>query len=438
MKRFAEFVIKNRLLVLIVLLIITLFFGYQFKNLKVRTSFDDLLPQTHPYIKMHNKYRKIFGGANFLVTMVSVKEGDIFNLKTLGKVKYITEALEYAPGIDRFKIVSIASKKMKNPIYTVDGLIAKNLMYPYLPKDEREISQLKYNIFSNESIYGSYVSFDKKKTLIFADFFEEEIDYRLVYHALEKIRKEVEDQNTTVSMVGHPMHLGVVADMVTEMNYIMLSTLVVLAILLFVVFRSSWATLIIPLSGIVSGIWGVGFMVLLGFNIDPLVFVVPFLISLMAFRHSLQLYNRYYEEFERTNDRMEPVRIIIEKMFRPGVGSIVTDAFGIAIIGITPIPVLQKIAVGGAFWSIITVVIGLIMTPILLSYIPISKGFMRHMEKDRLKDKERRGFANHFGDWLGPWIVRRGKYIISGVTVILVVFSIYWSNKLIVGDAQVG
>ncbi len=65
-----------------------------------------------------------------------------------------------------------------------------------------------------------------------------------------------------------------------------------------------------------------------------LVFVIPFLIALMAFRHSHQLYNRYYEEYIKHKDGLAGCRTIIENMFLPGLTSVVTDAFGIAIIGI--------------------------------------------------------------------------------------------------------
>ena len=97
MKGFAEFIIRRRLPVLLFLILITLFFGYQIKGLRVSTDFDDLLPQNHSYVKMHNKFREVFGGANFLVIMLSVKEGDFFNRETLKKLKYITEELEGIP-----------------------------------------------------------------------------------------------------------------------------------------------------------------------------------------------------------------------------------------------------------------------------------------------------------------------------------------------------
>jgi len=438
-KKLADFIIKRRLLVLMMIAGITVFFAYKMRTLTLSTNFNELLPQTHEYIKVHNDFRKTFGGANFLVIMVSVKDGDIFNKDTLGKIRSITNELESIPGIDRYKIISIASRKLKNPKITSWGIEATSLMWPEVPKTDPEMQKLKEAIYSNEVYYGSYVSLDSKKSLIYADFFEEEaLDYAGITKELDRLRSKTEDANTTVSIVGHPMHLGVVASMIDTMNYIMGATLVIIPLLLFLAYRSFWAVLIVPLAAVVSGIWGLGFMAIMGYNLDPLVFVLPFLISLMAFRHSHQLYNRYYEEYIKTRDALAGVRVIIEQMFLPGLTSIITDAFGIAIIAITPVPVLQHIAVAGAFWSIITVIVGLILTPVLLTYVPVSPKLLKHIEHLRLQDEQRKGWENKFADWLAPWLVGKGRYIVIVVSVLITAFSYYWAEQLIVGDAEVG
>ncbi len=439
MKKLADFVITRRLLVLIIITAITVYFGYQCRYLTVGTNFNELLPQTHPYVKIHNEFREVFGGANFLVIMVSVKDGTIFNRETLEKIRYLTNELEGLPGIDRYKIVSIASRKLKNTQITSWGLEAVALMYPEVPKDDKGMAALRNAIYSNEAYYGFYVSLDSKKSLIFADFFEGELNYTAVYQQLEAMRKKTEDGNTTVSIVGHPMHLGVVASMINLVNMIMLGTAIVIPILLFFAYRSIWATIMVPLAGVVSGIWGLGFMGIMRYNLDPLIFVMPFLISLMAFRHSHQLYNRYYEEYAKTKDNLAGIRVIIENMFMAGLTSIITDAFGIAIVALAPIPVLKNMAIAGAFWSIITVIVGLILTPVLLSYVPISSKFVEQMERERIADERREGFANRFADWLGPWLIsKKGLYTVSIVILIILGFSYYWSEKLIIGDAQVG
>jgi predicted RND superfamily exporter protein len=438
MKSFAEFTITYRKPILFIIIVITIFFACQLKKLKVRTDFSELFPQNHPYIKINNEFRKMFGGANFLVIMVSAKEGDIFNVKTLKKVKYITESLETLPGIDRYKIVSIASMKLKIIRYTSWGMNVEPLMWPTVPATEDGLKKLKKDIFSSQ-FYGSYVSLDTKSTLIFADFFTDKPEYKQIYTMLEKIRGEVEDDNTTVSIAGLPMHLGVVRSLVQKVNYIMVGTALVIPILLFLAYRSFWGMLLVPSAGVISGIWGLGFMSIMDYNLDPLILAMPFLIALMAFRHSHQLYNRFYEEYLRYGNKLRGAQTVVEQMFLPGLTSVMTDAFGIAIVAIVPIPLLRNIAVACAFWSIITVFIGLILTPILLTYTPLSSRFISHMERERVKEEGRKGFANQFADWLGPWLIaRRGRYTVMVVVLIILGFSYYWSERLIVGDAQVG
>ena len=439
MKHFSNLVIRYRALVVAVILAATLFWAFQIAKLTIKTDFGALLPQTHPYIKIHKEFSKNFGGANNLVMLLEVKEGDIFNRTTLGKVKFLSKELKKVPGIDRFKITSLAESKMMDFKVTSFGFESVPLMWPDIPKTEEEMNRLKNAILASPLYYGGFVSRDLKKTLILADFYEEELDYGQIYQKINKLRAEVEDSGHVLSIVGYPMEIGTVGSMINMVNCILIGTVLIIPILLFLAYRSFWAMILVPSTGIISGIWGLGFMGMMGFNLDPLIFVVPFLIALMAFRHSHQLYNRFYEEYTAHGDRVKGAQTVIEQMFLPGLTSVVTDAFGIAIVAIVPIPLLQNVAVACAFWSIITVFIGLILTPILLTYVPISSGFLAQIKKERLDDLERKGMANRFADWLGQWLIKkRGRTTVMVVVVVILGFSWYWSEQLIVGDAQVG
>ncbi len=439
MKRFAQYILKLRLLIVTLFTAVTVFLAYQmFSGLTVGTNFAELLPQSHDYVKLHKEFRDKFGGANFLVIMVKVKDGTIFNKETLKKIKFITLDLERVPGIDRYKIVSIASLKLKVTEVSTFGFKSEPLMYPDVPQTEAEMQALKNNIYSSEALYGKYVSHDCKKAMIYADFFEERMDYNVVYKYLVDLRAQIEDENTSLHIIGHPMHLGTVASMTNTMNYVMAGTLLLIGLLIYLSYRSLFGMVIIVGSGAVSLVWGLGFMAIMGYNLDPLIFVMPFLIALMAFRHSHQLYNRFYEEYLQHQDRRKAAETIIERMFLPGFTSVITDAFGIAIIAITPIPLLKNIAMACAFSSIVTVLVGLILTPVLLTYVPASSRFLAHITKEKKKDELRRGLANRFADWLGPWLIGRGQKRIGIVVILVLIFSFYWSEQMIIGDAEVG
>ena len=83
-------------------------------------------------------------------------------------------------------------------------------MHPEIPKTEEEIEELKWRIYGNNMVYGPLVSYDTKKALISADFFDDEIEYSVVFNKLYELRREVEDENTIVSIAGTPMHYGYV------------------------------------------------------------------------------------------------------------------------------------------------------------------------------------------------------------------------------------
>ena len=56
--------------------VMTAFFGYHALQLRLVSRFDELLPATHPFIQVHRKFAKTFGGANTVLIMLRVRQGD--------------------------------------------------------------------------------------------------------------------------------------------------------------------------------------------------------------------------------------------------------------------------------------------------------------------------------------------------------------------------
>jgi predicted RND superfamily exporter protein len=437
MKRFAELVIRRRLLILIMTILITLFFAYQLLHLKIYTSFEDLLPQNHPYLKLHNKFRKLFGGANQVLITLQVKEGDIFNYKTLKKIKYITEKLEEIPAIDVYKIRSLASRSAKEIVRGPGSMTVNTVMYPEIPKTEEEIEGLKWRIYGNDMVYGPLVSYDTKKALISADFFDDEVDYPVVFNKLQELRREVEDENTILSIAGTPMHYGYVWYHSKDVAKILAITVLTIIVLLYLYFRSIQGVVVPFVSGVVSGIWGLGIMSLLGYNLDPLILVFPFLIALMTARHAMQKLARYTEEYLRAGDGKTASQNVVEAMFMAGVTGIVTDTFGIALVAIAAIPLLQRTAITCVLWTLPTLFIALIFTPVLLSFVPVSKKLKVRFETEN-GGEGKLGPLDKMLGFLGRWIVARGKWYIAFVSLVLVIFGAYYSEQITVGSVMPG
>ncbi len=263
MERFADFVFARRPAILIVILLITLFFLLQLVNplgffdssqkilkLKVDTNFSDLLPQRHPFVKVHNMIKNTFGGANQVLIMVQVRKGDIFNQVTLGKVKAISERLEKFPAVDKYKIRSIAMNKMKYFKFKQGTIDISPLMFPNIPQNQHEMEDLKKKIYS--------------------EIFEEElgeIGYDAVFKDFMKLQGEMEDENHIINIAGEPVHLGYIRDLSRNVLVVLGGTTIAIMLLLFLYYRSKRGMFIPIMAATLSGIWGLGFMAMIGYNL---------------------------------------------------------------------------------------------------------------------------------------------------------------------------
>ena len=138
------------------------------------TSFGDLLPQSHPFVKIHNKYSGTFGGANNIKIMVEVKDGTIF---TAGDPRTrsgkMTEELDKVYGVNHNQIDSIAHR-------TVRYLQGRRRRHHARPaghdrrcrRPQEEAADIRRIVHNSENIYGLLVSLDDKAALIRANFIE--------------------------------------------------------------------------------------------------------------------------------------------------------------------------------------------------------------------------------------------------------------------------
>ena len=109
---FCSFVLRQRWLVLAALVALGAFMAVKAGQVVVESRTTDVFPSTHPYVETFGKYSDTFGGASKVLVSVEVKEGTIFNQKTLEKVQRISRAMELMPGINNYQVISLSQRKV--------------------------------------------------------------------------------------------------------------------------------------------------------------------------------------------------------------------------------------------------------------------------------------------------------------------------------------
>jgi len=428
--KIADFLIRWRVPLLIILGILTLIFGYGLMHLKIKVRLDEMQPPLHPFVKLNRKFMRIFGGANTVVIEVHVKEGDIFNYKTLSKIKRITDEIQFNKYVRRALVASITRRKAKAVRGYAGGVLdIKSLAYPEVPKTPEGIERLKKNIFTNEFYRGILVSNDGKAALIFADLKETGVDYKDFFKFLLKICKREEDNNTIIHMAGFPVLMGWIYQYLPAMNKVFLWTIIIVVVLVVAIFRNFLGSIVPMIVGFVSTVWGLGFIGLIGMTLDPLMLVLPFLVGARALSHSVQTTRRWLEEYEKTGSKLDASYNTIRGLFLASLSAIITDAGGFLVLVLARIPCVQKLALLCTFWVIAIFIIVAIGGPLMGVYLPAPRKI--HLGGAGFIEKILSKVVN-------ITINRKGAVTIMVIFGLTGLIGAYYTDKITVGDIHPG
>jgi hypothetical protein len=430
----------------------TLFFIFQLFGLKITTDFFQLYPPNHPYIQLYKQYRIMFGTANVLSMAVEVKKGDIYNAETLKKIDRLTRDILAIKGVNSYQVISITHPKLKNITVGSMGVDVRPLTWPRFPETTDELMRFKEKIYSNEGIRGIYVSPNDKATLIQAGFWEEGVDLNNLYKEMMKLKEREEDSNHRIYITGYPMLYAWITHYKPELYMIFFVTLVVMTALLWWYFRSFMGIFIPLISAIISAIWGLGFAATLKINIDPLILVIPLLLSARALSHSVQSMERYHEEFARVGEKKEAIVFAYGYLYKPGILGTICDGLGVLTIAVATIPLMRNLAMYGSFWVLSIYVSSIVLHPVLVSLLPPPRA--KHIDRAKLATldldaavEEVRKITVRPGDKIylkiGHFLIAltqgNRKWVVSSLALVLLFGGAYISRTYLkVGDTSAG
>ncbi|BAO43866.1 efflux RND transporter permease subunit [Thiolapillus brandeum] len=430
LKNLDRLVFRHPRTFLTIIVLATVFFASRLPDIRMYSEFSDLLPQQHEYIQLHNSIRDLFGGANNVVMAMVVKDGDIFTNEHLARLHRITQGIDSVDGVNHNLVSSLAHRTVRKVWLTETGDVNSKPYYdPGHPDMSPEaLAQLRNDVRADARVYGLLVSPDMKAALIKAQFNEGQLDYARIFKEIQDLRDKESTEGVRLYATGQPMLWGWVYSYLDQLYVIFAATLAIMLLLLVLYFRRAYG-IILPLVGIlISSIWGLGILSLLGYNLDPLILVIPFLIAARAMSHGIQLVQRYYEEAEEAETSFEAAHRTFDSLFRPGSLGIVSDAIGLLLIALGSVPINMKLGVFASLWAVGVIFTVLMAVPLLLSILP--KPGPAHTGTTLDKSLFSR---------LGRMVANRtsARYVLSSAFLFLVV-SGYFTSWVQIGESEPG
>jgi uncharacterized protein len=432
MDKIVSSLVRQKLYVSLIILICTAVVSFGAFRMKTEVILSDLFPYDHPYLQLMGKFSKVFGsGGSGLVIGIKVKKGDIFNEKTLTKVKNITDEIVLWDEVYRVLTMSMASYSTKMVRTLAKGEIRiEPLMFPDVPKTPERLEELKKNVFSNPAYSGTLVSRDGTAAIIFTEM-KENIPYENMFQKLRDVITKYSDGNHSIHIVGFPMLMGWIYSYKTQMYIVIGISVVMMMIILFFSFKNFVGMVAPILTALICTCIGLGFIGWTQINFSPLLYVLAFLVGARMISNAVQITHRYFEEFCYSNgDKQLATFKTMRAMWMPNAMATATEVAGFLVLGIAKIVLMRQLAVIMSFWMA-TVALEGFLVPIICSYLPLDKN-------ELMVRMEGRSLIGHLSASVTRFSIGWGGYLIAGVVLIVIVAGSWQVSKVKVGDATAG
>lgn len=236
-----------------------------------------------------------------------------------------------------------------------------------------------------------------------------------------------------VHIIGFAKVVGDVSDAAAQVAVFFAITLLMTGILLWAYIASLLLALVVLTVSVVAVIWEFGLLACFGYGLDPFAILVPFLILAVSVSHGVQYVNCWARELANGRNSLDASAETFRWLLIPGFSAILTDAAGFATIYMIPIQIIREMAINACFGMLAITATNKMLCPIILSYITIKDvGAFEEAQWKRdaiLTPLFKRMTRITYGT---PAVVT------LGVAVLVLGWSLYKSQDLIIGDVQRG
>ena len=370
----ADLVLKHRLWLLAAFAALTVIFVIAATALRVDAGFNKMIPLQHEYMKVFMNYQKTFGGANrVLVALMQKDGGDIYNAEFFRALKRVTDEVFFIPGVDRPTVTSLFTPNVRFVEVVEEGFSGGNLIAADFKGTPEDLEKVRRNVLKSGNV-GRLVANDFSGALVRADLLEadpvsgERLDYRRVAERLEQLRAEHANDRLGIHIIGFAKVLGDITDGAVSVLAFFGLAFVITAALLFFYSGSFRLTMLAILCALIPVVWLLGLLPLIGFGIDPLSILVPFLIFSIGVSHAVQMTNLWKHEVVAGSDSLRAARSAFLGLAIPGSVALITDALGFVVIMHIKIDIVREMGIAASLGVALMIVTNKVLLPVLLSY----------------------------------------------------------------------
>ena len=383
MQRIEVVAFRHRRAILVALALFTAVMAWFALQLRMDAGFEKQMPIGHEYIKTFQTYREDVLGANRLTIVVKARKGNIWTPAALKRLYEVTQAVTFLPSVERLGVQSLWTPNSFVNEITEEGFRADPLIDGTITPDQltaETIANIR-RATAQGGFVGTLVSRDETSAMITSELIEfgtdgKKLDYIAYNHLLEEnIRAKFEDADYEIQIIGFAKQIGDIADGARSVLQFCLIALLLTAAAVYWYCHSLRFTLLPIVCSLTSLVWQFGTLRLLGFGLDPLGVLVPFLVFAIGVSHGVQQINSIVRQIAHGHSTFDACRESFTGLLIPGTLALVTAFVSFITLLLIPIPMVRELAITASLGVAYKILTNLVMLPVAASYFSVDQAY---------------------------------------------------------------
>lgn len=407
MKNFANSIIRYRKMVIVITLLLTIFFGYFIKDIKVNSDILSSLPKDDKTAMLFNRIGKQYGGND--VAMIAIETDNVFKKETLEQIRQITDSIKTIKEIGSVtSLTDVIDIKSSEEGIEIGKLIDEN----NLPESPQQFDSLKKYIFSKDMYKGTIISDDATATLVIAKIITGSDKEKITNLIKSKIQHLKLPENVKIYYGGLPFTINEAGKIIAhDLIYLGPIAFLVIALILLINFRSKRGVALPLLTVVIAVIWTMGILSLLHYDLTMITSIIPVILLAVGSAWPIHVINRVNKETD--SDKKKALVNALLYVTLP-----VTLAALVAMIGFLTfvfgsyLTMIQQFGIFSAVGIFIALLLSLIFIPALIASLN---------PKESAKNNNRKSFLDNFLHTNIKFIYKKPTYIIIPWALVIII-----------------
>jgi hypothetical protein len=415
----ARTILRNRIVILCGIVLVTILFALQWKNVKFTQTEANLIPKDDKVNVDYDYFLKNFGEEGNLI-VIATKDPKLFTPKVFKAWSTLMEKIKSDKEVSLVISVDNLQQLVKND--SLQTFELKPFVNAEKANDPAYLTQLKSDFFKNLPFYEGLLFNKKTGAVRSAIYMDKKIvnskarkDY-ILNKFIPEIDKFYKETGIKPHVSGMPYIRTLNAKTITdEIGLFIGAALLITSLIFFYFFRSFRATLTSLIIVIIGVMWSFGIMGGMGYEITVLTALVPTLVIVIGIPNCIFFINKYHQEYHKHANKAKALQRVITKTGTATLMTNLTTAVGFATFIITDNVLLKEFGVVTTINILTIYLLSLLIIPILFSYFPPPiPRHLNHLERESLT-------------YFFKWIINTVKYkrfAVYVTSIVLLVFGI--------------